>query len=343
MALTNGREPGSAAVIYGCIALLSVALLVGYCLLEKKKERKFLLLYTSVSVVNCGYFLLSVAMRLETAMLANRISYLGAAYSILIMLLIILDVCRFQCPRSVGIALTCISTGAFLLAASGNWLGLYYSQVSLETVNGVTTLVKEYGPLHILYPVYLFSYFAIMVTAIVYAAAKGKITSPKYAAFLAAIALGNLGIWFVEQLVDVDFEFLSVSYVATELFLLLLYSMLREYGLLQSGSLAEAPAQAQDPAPAVGGLPPDVEELFDTFAGKVGTLSAAERRILNYYIDGHEIGEIPELAYISIHTVKKHNRSIYQKLGVASRDELMLYIDLFRRCGRLDDLTQKSE
>jgi hypothetical protein len=37
--------------------------------------------------------------------------------------------------------------------------------------------------------------------------------------------------------------------------------------------------------------------------------------------------------------VKKHNRSIYQKLEVASRDELMLYIELFRCCDRLGELT----
>ena len=48
---------------------------------------------------------------------------------------------------------------------------------------------------------------------------------------------------------------------------------------------------------------------------------------------------IPDLAFISIHTVKKHNRNIYEKLGVASRDELMLYIELFRCCGRLEELT----
>ena len=34
---------------------------------------------------------------------------------------------------------------------------------------------------------------------------------------------------------------------------------------------------------------------------------------------------------------------IYQKLGVASRDELMLYIELFRCCGRLNELTGESE
>ena len=86
-------------------------------------------------------------------------------------------------------------------------------------------------------------------------------------------------------------------------------------------------------------LPPNIEELFHTFSERAKTLSTAERGILKYYIDGHEITEIPDLAFVSIHTVKKHNSNIYQKLGIASRDELMLYIDLFRRLDRLSELT----
>ena len=86
-------------------------------------------------------------------------------------------------------------------------------------------------------------------------------------------------------------------------------------------------------------VPADLEQLFDSFAQAVTTLTSAERRILNYYIKGCEITDIPDLAFISINTVKKHNRSIYHKLNVASRDELMLYIEQFRRWGRLDELT----
>ena len=56
-------------------------------------------------------------------------------------------------------------------------------------------------------------------------------------------------------------------------------------------------------------------------------------------IAGYDTTDIPDLAFISIHTVKKHNRNIYEKLGVASCDELMLYIELFRCCGRLEELT----
>ncbi len=87
-----------------------------------------------------------------------------------------------------------------------------------------------------------------------------------------------------------------------------------------------------------GNLPPNITELFDQFIDRKNLLTVAERNILRYYIDGYEIADIPELAFISMSTVRKHNRNIYEKLGVASRDELMLYIDLLRRCGRIHEL-----
>jgi len=88
-----------------------------------------------------------------------------------------------------------------------------------------------------------------------------------------------------------------------------------------------------------GQLPPNIAELFDQFVERRKLLTEAEQNIFRYYIEGHEIAEIPELAFISMSTVRKHNRSIYEKLGVASRDELMLYIDLLRRCGRLQEIS----
>ena len=201
--------------------------------------------------------------------------------------------------------------------------------------------MKEYGPLHILYTVYLLSYVLIMVGVIWYAAKKERLSSFKYTVLLLVAVLLNIGVWAVEQGFNEDFEFLSVSYVVTEMILLLLHSMLRDYGIVQPGGgllsvqmLTQLNARQID----AGALPPGMEDMFRTFAEKVKSLSSAERRILNYYIDGHDTADIPELAFVSIHTVKKHNHSIYQKLEVASRDELMLYIELFRCCGRLEEL-----
>ncbi len=110
-------------------------------------------------------------------------------------------------------------------------------------------------------------------------------------------------------------------------------------GISEVDELAEfLNARARNQRLEEGTLPPNIAELFDQFIGRKHLLTEAERNILRYYIDGHEIAEIPDLAFISMSTVRKHNRSIYEKLGVASRDELMLYIDLLRRCGRLQEL-----
>ena len=110
-------------------------------------------------------------------------------------------------------------------------------------------------------------------------------------------------------------------------------------GISEVDELAEfLNARARNQRLEQGELPPNIAELFDQFVERKDLLTEAERNILRYYIDGHEIADIPDLAFISMSTVRKHNRSIYEKLGVASRDELMLYIDLLRRCGRLQEL-----
>lgn len=110
-------------------------------------------------------------------------------------------------------------------------------------------------------------------------------------------------------------------------------------GISEVDELAEfLNARARNQRLEQGELPPNIAELFDQFVARKDLLTEAERNILSYYIDGHEIADIPDLAFISMSTVRKHNRSIYEKLGVASRDELMLYIDLLRRCGRLQEL-----
>lgn len=110
-------------------------------------------------------------------------------------------------------------------------------------------------------------------------------------------------------------------------------------GISEVDELAEfLNARARNQQLEQGELPPNIAELFDQFVSRKDLLTEAERNILRYYIDGHEIAEIPDLAFISMSTVRKHNRSIYEKLDVSSRDELMLYIDLLRRCERIQEL-----
>ena len=56
---------------------------------------------------------------------------------------------------------------------------------------------------------------------------KRRITSASHATLLASVTLGNIAVWGIEQIIDIEFEFLSISYIITELFLLMLYIMLQ--------------------------------------------------------------------------------------------------------------------
>ena len=86
-----GSKSFSLSVVYAACAVVSLILLCGYCLFERKKDGFFLLLLSSVLIVNSGYFSLSVSRSLEEALLANRISYIGSVLLPFSMLMSILE------------------------------------------------------------------------------------------------------------------------------------------------------------------------------------------------------------------------------------------------------------
>lgn len=333
---------GNLSIVYGVVAMLSALLYITYILFNKKKNRLFLLLFGFITVANSGYFLLSVCRSLAVARIANGLSYFGSAFSLLMMLYIIYEVCQLHKRKWLVWLSLCFTFTLFSLAASGDLFGLYYRSIDLEFTDGVTHLVKEYGPLHKLYALHLVVYVVAMLVIIGYAAKTKRLFSPKYVLFLLVAVLLNVGVWLVEQAFVEEFEFLSVSYIVTAVLLLLIYNILYDYGIIQpSGRVISVQMLTQiitrqvDP----GALPSGMEDMLKAFADKAKTLSSAERRVLQYYIEGYDVTDIPGLTYVSVHTVKKHNHNIYQKLEIASRDELMLYIEMFRCCDRLDELS----
>ncbi|MGI6730422.1 MAG: LuxR C-terminal-related transcriptional regulator [Anaerovoracaceae bacterium] len=68
--------------------------------------------------------------------------------------------------------------------------------------------------------------------------------------------------------------------------------------------------------------------VVDAFLENIKTLSPAERAVFDLYVEGHSPREAADILCLSINTIKTHNKRIYQKLKVSSRDELNLLISL---------------
>ena len=307
---------------YAIMAVIATVLLLGYCVLVRKKEPWLLLLYVCVTVVNVGYFLLSISKNVEFAIFANDVVYLGSVFLSLSMLLTIVRLCGFEIKRSLVLVLISVGGVMFAIVATSGFLPWYYKEVSLAFVDGAATLKKVYGILHPTYLVYLLAYFVAMVACIVQSIRKKMIASQKYAVLLTAIVFGNIAVWLVEKFIPWKFEFLSVSYLFSEVILLGLYWMMQDYVRLD---LIPQPQQATSRATSIdiAAMPMEEKILKVLSCLKPGEMLAArEREILELVLQNKKRKEIAEALCLSENTIKTYTRTLYGKVGVRSREEL---------------------
>ena len=311
------------SIAYITAAIGSLIMLVIYSIFIKKKFTWFWVLFTSVCVVNVGYFVLSISKTVDEALLANRIAYLGSVFLPMSMLLIILNATRLKCPKWFWVPLVCLGVAVFLVAASPGYSDIYYKSVTLIKVEGVSVLNKEYGSWHKLYMFYLIGYFAVMIIAVIHATIKKKISSVVQAVMLLGSVFVNICVWLLEQFIDVEFEFLAISYIITELFLIGVYVTIqetekriaaaREEFLLEVSS---GEATTEDEKTKFS------QQAIEIFKQGLLELTQTEELIYNLYINGKSTKEVLEEMNIKENTLKYHNKNIYSKLGVPSRKVL---------------------
>lgn len=75
------------------------------------------------------------------------------------------------------------------------------------------------------------------------------------------------------------------------------------------------------------------EAVFEEFVKNTKTLSPAERAVFNLYVQGHTAKEITQILCLSINTIKTHNKRIYMKLNVSSREDLLNYVNRLKEMG----------
>ena len=309
-------------ITYAIMAIIATALLIGYCALVRKKEPWLLLLYVCVTIVNVGYFLLSISKTIEFAIFANDVAYLGSIFLSMSMLLTIIKLCGFEVKKKLVIVLIALGAAMFVIVATSGILPWYYKEISLVFVDGAAKLEKVYGVLHPTYLVYLLAYFATMVVCIIQSIRKKMIASQRYAALLAAIVFGNIAVWLVEKFIPWNFEFLSVSYLFSELILLGLYWMMQDY--VRSDLIPQPVVGAPRPTPIDITTMSMEEKILKvlSFLKPGEMLAEREREVLELVLQNKKRKEIADELCLSENTIKTYTRTLYGKVGVSSREEL---------------------
>ena len=312
------------SIFYGVVCLISLILLMLYFIVDKKREKWLMCIFISVFVCNLGYFMLSLSKSLTFALISNSIAYVGNIFLPFFMLMLIIKSSNIK--HSKVLINTLLSVGLIMLfiATSGGYLPIYYKKVTLQVLEGGSSLVKEYGVLHGLYYLYLFGYMVSMVVVIIYAGVKKKITSSLQATFLGIIVFGNILVWFIEQLVEHHFEFLCVSYIINEGLLLLLYALLREFEHIKTKGTQNLVNINVDMSVLDLKTNLSHEQVAIVFTNwkELDLLTNREKEVLEHILLGKRRKEIASSLYISESAVKKYTTSIFRKLEVKDRSEL---------------------
>lgn len=203
------------SLLYGAAAVLVFLQLV-FLLFRGGKQQSayFIVLFSLTLVCNIGYFALAISKSVEAAILSNNITYFGAVFLPFFVMLTMAELCRVKISKTLIIPLLICSLVVLGFIFSIGHRSIYYKSVSIGTRYGVTYLVKDYGPLHILYPLMLLfevSYtLAIVVRSMVYK----KTFSKKTVAKLMIALLVPSFTYAFSRLLRMEVEILPFIYVA---------------------------------------------------------------------------------------------------------------------------------
>lgn len=308
------------SIAYGIMLIISIALLVLYCILIRKKDKWLIVFYTSICVVNLGYLLLSLSKTVEFALLANKITYFGHIFLLTSMYLTIAKLCGFNYSKKLPILLFSLGAVMFALICTTGYLPWYYKSVVLTHVDGAAKLVKEYGPLHVVYLIYVLSYSALMITTVVQSIVLKKVSQKKQAGLLTAVVFINIAMWIIEKFITWNFEFLSVSYVLSGGMLFFLYWLMQDY--VHKNNLP-SPIEEKTRVIVLDSIPKaeKIEKIL-AILPKDKKLTTRQMEMLDGILDGKSQKEIANDLNISENTVKWHIGLLYNTLNVSGKDEL---------------------
>ena len=167
-----------------------------------------------------------------------------------------------------------------------------------------------------------------MIAAIIRASVKKTSSSTSHATIIAIAVFVNIAVWLIEQIVSIEFEMLSISYIISELFLLGVHQIVTENRRLKDMIIAGSTTNLDTAHPDILTTQTDEnasdgDNKLDCFIEGLKTLTHTERLIYEAHISRASTKEIMAALNIKENTLKFHNKNIYSKLCVSSKKELL--------------------
>ena len=219
-------------LLYYQISLYLAATLSGLFLWKWNRyiSVSYSVVFLLIPIINLAYMRVAAAEAYSEAILANGLVYLLSGFIQLGMMSYIFSFCKLKFPRFLGVPLFAGNIVVGMIALTTNMNHLLYTESELVLENGVSHLVKSYGPVHTIYYAMVIMYMVIDVAVLVYSFTK-KDVSKKNAIILCIIYVIDVVSFFLPRFFRIPVETQPVAYNLSQIVMLVLSERLRMYSV----------------------------------------------------------------------------------------------------------------
>lgn len=203
-----------------------------YYLFRNRKIDTLFIIFGIVVAINCfGRYLVAISNNLETAILANKLIYVGGCYAPLMLLLVAARLSNYKIPKVLEQFLVLLSTVVFGLTLTIGSYGIYYKDVQLGYVNGYHYLIKEYGPAHKVYPVLLIFYMISLALILMFAIKNRNKISVYTIVVLAIIGIVVMLTYILQRVFKSTIDYISFGYLIAIAIVIRLFERLSKFDM----------------------------------------------------------------------------------------------------------------
>lgn len=216
-------------IIYAILFIITVLnLWIAVSYRHRQNNSYYSLLFFIMAVSSYGYYALAVSKTPETAILANKICYVGGCFLMSTMLLCVIDLCNIQISTLKRVLINSLSMLVFGIVLTSGHLPLYYATIEISNTGGFTHIEATPGPLHFLFTVLMITYTAAIIGVILYFAKNKKSVSYKNLRYILCMVGATIVVYFAKRFIGFEFNLLPVAYAVNGIILL---TLMRRIGL----------------------------------------------------------------------------------------------------------------
>ena len=191
----------------------------------------FVVFFILIPLYIFGYLKIAESETIREAILANELVYIGGSFLQMIAMLIVCDLCHIKLKPIVRASIFGLSAAVFLSTLTVGHNGLFYKSVTLVKRNGVSVLLKEYGPIHTVFYVMIVAYMFVTLWALIYGRLKKPEASIKSINALTICMFISVFSFFGGRAITKDIEFTPASFILSEIVFLFIAHRTRLYHL----------------------------------------------------------------------------------------------------------------